>query len=77
MEDPQQAGSQIGVEPAGPLDRLNGRISLWLARIAALILATIGLMTFCDVVMRYVFSRPFSFTVEPSGSALDGALRAD
>ena len=64
MEDPQQAGPQIGVEPAGPLDRLNGRISLWLARIAALILATIGLMTFCDVVMRYVFSRPFSFTVE-------------
>ncbi|MCD6074979.1 MAG: transporter small permease [Rhodospirillales bacterium] len=64
MDDPQQGGPQFGAEPVGALDRLNGRISLWLARGAALILATIGLMTFCDVVLRYVFSRPFNFTVE-------------
>lgn len=50
--------------PAGPIDRLNGAIALWLARVAALILAAIGIMTFSDVILRYVFSAPFSFTVE-------------
>jgi TRAP-type C4-dicarboxylate transport system permease small subunit len=64
MDDPHQADPVIGAEPAGALDRLNGRISLWLARVAALVLAAIGLMTFCDVFLRYVFSSPFNFTVE-------------
>ena len=64
MDDPQQGGPSFGTEPAGALDRLNGRVCLWLARLAALVLAAIGLMTFCDVVLRYVFSRPFNFTVE-------------
>ena len=46
------------------LERLNGRISLWFARLAALVLVGIGIMTFCDVVARYFFNRPFTFTVE-------------
>ena len=64
MDDPHQGDPAIGAEPAGALDRLNGRIALWLARAAALMLAAIGLMTFCDVFLRYVFSQPFNFTVE-------------
>ena len=48
----------------GLLERLNGRISLWFARLAALVLIGIGIMTFCDVVARYFFNRPFTFTVE-------------
>jgi len=51
-------------EEAGALDRLNGRVTLWLARIAALMLAGIGLMTFCDVFARYFLNLPFSGTVE-------------
>ena len=64
MDEFQQGEQGIGATPAGRLDRLNGRIVLWLARVAALMLAGIGLMTFCDVVLRYVFSAPFNFTVE-------------
>lgn len=45
-------------------ERLNGGLSLWFARLAALILCGIGVMTFCDVVARYFFNRPFTFTVE-------------
>jgi TRAP-type C4-dicarboxylate transport system permease small subunit len=48
----------------GRLDRLNGRVTLWLARVAAVILAAIAAVTFCDVVGRYVFNAPFTFTVE-------------
>ena len=48
----------------GRLDRLNGRVTLWLARVAAVILAAIAAVTFCDVVGRYVFNSPFTFTVE-------------
>lgn len=48
----------------GLLERLNGRASLWLARLAALILVGIGIMTFCDVFARYFLNRPFTFTVE-------------
>jgi TRAP-type C4-dicarboxylate transport system permease small subunit len=55
MEDFQEAGA---------LDRLNGRITLWLARLAALMLAAIGLMTFGDVFARYFLNLPFSGTVE-------------
>ena len=64
MDDPHQGDPGIWAQPAGALDRFNGRITLWLARIAAVILAAIGLMTFCDVFLRYVFSAPFNFTVE-------------
>ena len=46
------------------LDRLNGRVTLWLARVAACILAAVAAVTFCDVVGRYVFNSPFTFTVE-------------
>jgi TRAP-type C4-dicarboxylate transport system permease small subunit len=48
----------------GLLGRLNGRVTTWLARIAAIALAALALMTFCDVIARYVFNSPFSFTVE-------------
>ncbi len=48
----------------GSLARINARLAEWLARIGALALAVIALATFCDVVARYFFNRPFSFTVE-------------
>jgi TRAP-type transport system small permease protein len=52
-------------DPAtGPIDRLNGRVTRWLARISAFALAALAVMTFCDVIARYVFNSPFSFTVE-------------
>src|SRR3954469_8670196 len=46
------------------LARANGRATLLLARIAAAELAIIALTTFCDVIGRYFFKAPFSFTVE-------------
>lgn len=46
------------------LVRLNGRVTLWLARIAMVILAILALMTFTDVFLRYVFNSPFHFTYE-------------
>src|SRR4051794_32947947 len=46
------------------LARTNERATLFLARIAASSLAVIALMTFCDVIGRYFFKAPFSFTVE-------------
>jgi TRAP-type C4-dicarboxylate transport system permease small subunit len=46
------------------LYRLNGLITLWLARVAAAILAFLALMTFADVGARYFFNRPFNFAVE-------------
>jgi TRAP-type C4-dicarboxylate transport system permease small subunit len=46
------------------LARANGRATLFLARIAAAALAVIALATFCDVIGRYFFHAPFSFTVE-------------
>lgn len=48
----------------GRLNRLNGLATLWLARVAAFILALVAAVTFCDVVGRYVFNSPFTFTVE-------------
>jgi TRAP-type transport system small permease protein len=48
----------------GLIGRLNGRVTRWLARIAAFALAALAVMTFCDVIARYVFNSPFSFTVE-------------
>jgi TRAP-type C4-dicarboxylate transport system permease small subunit len=44
--------------------RANGYATLWLARIATVALAIIAVVTFCDVIGRYVFNRPFIFTVE-------------
>lgn len=46
------------------LSRTNERATLFLARIAAAALAVIALATFCDVIGRYFFKTPFSFTVE-------------
>ena len=46
------------------LSRTNERATLFLARIAAAALAIIALTTFCDVIGRYFFKSPFSFTVE-------------
>src|SRR6266567_4383911 len=46
------------------LARANGRASLWLARLAAVALAIIALVTFGDVIGRYFFHAPFAFTVE-------------
>jgi TRAP-type C4-dicarboxylate transport system permease small subunit len=52
-------------DPAtGLIGRLNGRVTTWLARIAAVALAALAVMTFCDVIARYVFNAPFGFTVE-------------
>ena len=48
----------------GLIGRLNGQVTRWLARIAAFALAALAVMTFCDVIARYVFNSPFSFTVE-------------
>src|SRR3954451_19331915 len=46
------------------LARTNERATLFLARIAAMALAVVALVTFCDVIGRYFFKAPFSFTVE-------------
>jgi TRAP-type C4-dicarboxylate transport system permease small subunit len=46
------------------LDRWNGRVTWWLARIAAVALSFLALITFADVIARYFFNSPFSFTVE-------------
>src|SRR5213079_1815599 len=52
------------------LARANGRASLWLARIAAVALAVIALVTFGDVVGRYFFHASFPFTVELTQMAM-------
>ena len=54
----------------GILARANARVTLWLARLAAAALALIAAMTFCDVVARYFFDRPFTFTVEITEMAM-------
>ena len=54
----------MGEGLTGRIDRLNGRVTTWLARIAAAVLALLAVMTFCDVIARYFFNSPFSFTVE-------------
>ena len=52
------------------LYRWNGRATQWLARIAAVALALLALTTFCDVIARYFFNAPFSFTVEVTEIAM-------
>jgi TRAP-type C4-dicarboxylate transport system permease small subunit len=54
----------------GPIGRWNGRVTTWLARIAALILAALCVTTFADVVARYFFNKPFTFTVEVTELAM-------
>lgn len=58
---------------AGPIGRWNGRVTRWLARIAAFVLASLAVITFCDVIARYFFNRPFPFTVEITEIAM-GAI---
>ena len=48
----------------GAFARANGRVAMWLARIAAVALAIIAVVTFGDVIGRYFFHAPFAFTVE-------------
>jgi TRAP-type C4-dicarboxylate transport system permease small subunit len=52
------------------LARTNGRVTMWLARIAAFALALIAVVTFCDVIGRYFFHAPFAFTVELTSFAM-------
>jgi TRAP-type C4-dicarboxylate transport system permease small subunit len=49
---------------SGPVAQINGRVTLWLARIATVALAAIAVVTFCEVVARRVFNAGFTFTVE-------------
>src|SRR5262245_44738259 len=48
----------------------NGRVAMWLARIAACALAVIAAVTFGDVIGRYFFHTPFAFTVELTQMAM-------
>jgi len=50
--------------------RLNGWATMWLARIAAVILAFLALMTFADVFARYFLNSPFTFTIEITEMAM-------
>jgi TRAP-type C4-dicarboxylate transport system permease small subunit len=52
------------------LARANGRVAMWLARIAAAALAVIAVVTFGDVIGRYFFHAPFAFTVELTQMAM-------
>ena len=52
------------------LARINGRVTIWLARIASFALALIAVVTFCDVIGRYFFNAPFAFTVELTSFAM-------
>jgi len=52
------------------LVRANGRVAMWLARVAACALAVIAAVTFGDVVGRYFFHAPFAFTVELTQMAM-------
>ncbi|HEY4774070.1 MAG TPA: TRAP transporter small permease [Xanthobacteraceae bacterium] len=46
------------------LIRLNGRVTYWIAVIAAAFLVIVATVTFCDVIARYFLLKPFTFTVE-------------
>ncbi len=54
----------MGASTAGGLSTLNGRVTMWLARGGAVGLAVIMVLTFCDVIGRYVFNAPIVGTVE-------------
>ena len=48
----------------GRFGRLNGRVATWLARIAAIILGAMAVLTFADVIGRYVFNHPLTISIE-------------
>ena len=50
--------------------RLNGLITLWLARVATVALAAIAVVTLCDVIARKLFNSGFTFTVELTEMAM-------
>ena len=50
--------------PIGRADDLIGRAATWLVRLGSAVLAVMMLMTFFDVIGRYVFSAPLVGTVE-------------
>jgi TRAP-type transport system small permease protein len=52
------------------LAQANGQVAMWLARIAAVALAVIAVVTFGDVIGRYFFHAPFAFTVELTQMAM-------
>jgi TRAP-type C4-dicarboxylate transport system permease small subunit len=52
------------------LAQANGRVTMWLARIAAVALAVIAAVTFGDVIGRYFLHAPFAFTVELTQMAM-------
>jgi TRAP-type C4-dicarboxylate transport system permease small subunit len=55
------------------IDRIvcwNGQVTLWLARVAALVLVVVAVITFWDVIARYIFNSPFTFTVEGTELAM-------
>ena len=54
----------------GRVGRLNGLVTLWLARIATVALAAVAVVTFCDVIARKVFNAGFTFTVEMTEMAM-------
>ena len=57
-------------EGEGWAHRWNRRAAVGLAYIAAGVLAMLAVVTFADVVARYGFNRPFSFTVEVTELAM-------
>ena len=58
------------MDATGAIGRWNGRVTTWLARIAASILAVLCATTFADVVARYFLNKPFTFTVEVTELAM-------
>lgn len=58
------------MDATAALGRWNGRVTTWLARIAASILAVLCVTTFADVVARYFLNAPFTFTVEATELAM-------
>ena len=58
------------MDATGAIGRWNGRVTTWLARIAASILAVLCVTTFADVIARYFFNAPFTFTVEVTELAM-------
>lgn len=50
--------------------RLNGLVTLALARVATVALALIAVVTLCDVIARKIFNSGFTFTVEATEMAM-------
>lgn len=58
------SGSEGQLADEGWARRWNRRAASLLAHLAAAVLAALAVMTFCDVVARYFFNKPFIFSVE-------------